>query len=76
MASVAAAGLEEILEYLLPCWIPWALDRWMWNMVQLGREVRSRTEYILGTDRHLFSNMSVWDSRHNLYHYLPGSALS
>ena len=32
--------------------------------------MRSRTDYILGTDRHLFGNVSVRDPRHNSDHYL------
>ena len=38
----------------------------LWN----GREVRSRTEYILGTDRRLFRNFAVQDPRHNSDHYM------
>ena len=32
--------------------------------------VRSRTDYITGTDRRLFLNVSVRDPRHNTDHYL------
>ena len=39
-------------------------------MIQKGREMRSGTYYILGTDRCLFGNVSVWDPRHNSDHYL------
>ena len=39
-------------------------------MLQKGSEVRSRTDYILGKDRYLFGNVSVWDSRHNSDHYM------
>ena len=39
-------------------------------MVWSEREVRSRTEYILGTDCRLFWSVSVRDPRHNSYHYL------
>ena len=39
-------------------------------MLQKGREVRSRTYYIMGTDRCLFRNFSVRDPRHNLDHYM------
>ena len=35
-----------------------------------GREVRSRTDYILGTDSCLFQNVVVWDVRRNIDHYL------
>ena len=32
--------------------------------------VRSRTDYLLGTDRSLFRNVSVRDPRHNTNHYM------
>ena len=34
-------------------------------MIREGREVRSWTDYIMGTDRRLFENVSVRDPRHN-----------
>ena len=39
-------------------------------MVWAGREVRSRKDYILGTDYRIFWNVSVRDPRHNSDHYL------
>ena len=39
-------------------------------MIWSGRAVRSRTDYILGTDRRFFWNMSVRDPRHNSDHYM------
>ena len=39
-------------------------------MVREGGVVRSRTDYILGTCRRLFWNVSVWDPRHNTDHYM------
>ena len=36
----------------------------------MGREVRSQTDYILGTDHRLFWNIPVWDPRHNSDHYM------
>ena len=39
-------------------------------MIRAGREVRSRTDYILGVDHCLFWNVSVWDPRHNSDHYM------
>ena len=39
-------------------------------MVPEGREAKSRTYYILGTDCRLFWNVSIWDPRHNSYHYM------
>ena len=50
-------------------------------MLQRGREVRSRTDYILGTDCRLFGNVSIRDPRHNSDHYmvlgcLPSASLT
>ena len=39
-------------------------------MIREGREVRSGTDYILGTDLCLFWNVSVWDPAHNSDHYM------
>ena len=39
-------------------------------MVREGKLVRSRTDYILGTDRRLFWNVSIWYPRHNTDHYM------
>ena len=39
-------------------------------MVREGKLVRSRTDYILGTNRSLFWNVSVRDPRHNTDHYM------
>ena len=37
-------------------------------MVKEGKVVRSRTDYILGTDLRLFWNVSIRDPRHNTDH--------
>ena len=39
-------------------------------MIRVAREVKSQTEYILGTDRRLFWNVSVRDSRNNSVNYM------
>ena len=39
-------------------------------MVRGGKAVRSRTDYILGTDRSIFRNVAVRDPRHNSDHYM------
>ena len=39
-------------------------------MVRGGKTVRSRTDYILGTDHSLFRNVAVRDPRHNSDHYM------
>ena len=38
-------------------------------MVCMGIEVRSWMDYVLGTNRHLFRNMSVWETMHYSDHY-------
>ena len=50
-------------------------------MLRKGRNVWSWTDYILGTDHHLFGNVSVRDPRHNSDHYmvlgcLPSASLT
>ena len=52
------------------CLCPWNQYKGMWSMFGMVREVRSRTDYILDTDRRLFSNMSIRDPSHNLDNYL------
>ena len=39
-------------------------------MLRRGREVRYRTDYVLGKDYCLLQNVLVWDARHNIDHYL------
>ena len=39
-------------------------------MIREGGEVRSQTDYILGTDCCLFENFSVRDPRHESDHYM------
>ena len=39
-------------------------------MVREGKFVRSRTDYILGTDRSLYRNVSVRDPQHNSNHFI------
>ena len=39
-------------------------------MVRLGREVRSRTNFILGIYRRLFRNVAAQDPQHNSDHYM------
>ena len=80
-ATFATEGLEDMAPHLLPRQRRWCRDRRTWGMIRKGREVRSRTDYILGTDRRLFGNVSVWDTWHNLDHYmvlrcLPSASLT
>ena len=39
-------------------------------MIRGGKEVWSRTDYIMGTDHSLFGNVSARDPRHNSDHYM------
>ena len=56
--------------HFLPRHKPWFRDGQTWTILRGGREIRSRTDYILGTDRRLIQNMAVRDARHNIYQYL------
>ena len=69
-ADMATEGLEDMLAHFLPCRRSWCRDGWTWSMIREGREVQSRTDYILGTDRRLFGDVSIQDPRHNSYHYM------
>ena len=57
--DIATAGLEDMARHFLPREKQWCRDRRTWGMRRKGQEVRSRTDYILGTDRHLFRNVSA-----------------
>ena len=69
-AALTAEGLEDMAEHFLPRRRTWGRERRTWSMVREGKVVRSRTDYILGTDRHFFWNVSVRDPRHNTDHYM------
>ena len=62
--------LEEMAAHFLLRQSKWGRERRMWSMVREGKVVRSRTDYILGTDRRLFWNVSVWGPGHNTDHYM------
>ena len=79
--ELATEGLEDMARHFLPREKRWCRDRRTWEVLRKGREVRSRTDYILGTDRRLFRNIAVLDPRHNSDHYmflgcLPSAPLS
>ena len=59
VAALLAAGLEDISENFIPLGRPCYRDARTWIMVQMGREVRSWTDYIIRTDRRLFRKTSV-----------------
>ena len=72
--GVAATMSEEVLEDMIGHFLQrnklWLKDGRIWAMHRGGREVRSRTDYILGIDSRLFQNVVVRDARHNKDHYL------
>ena len=79
--DLETAGLEDMAQHFMPRRRQWNRDRRTWDMRRKGQVVRSRTDYILGTDRRLFKNVTVRDPRHNSDHYmvlgcLPSAPLS
>ena len=74
--SLATEGLEDMARHFLPRESRWFLDWRTWGMIRKGREVRSRTDYILGTDRRLFRNVAVRDPWHNSDHYMVLGCIS
>ena len=52
-AALTEAGLEDMEAHFLPRKHRWGRERRTWSMVREGKVVRSRTDYILGTDRRL-----------------------
>ena len=68
--ALATEGLEDLARHLLPRETRWCRYRRTWGMIRKGREVRSRTDYILGTDRRLLRNVAVRDPRHNSDQYM------
>ena len=78
--DLATAGVEDMAQHFMPRGRRWCRDRRTWDMQRQGQVVRSRTDYILGTDRRLFKNVAVRDPWHNTDHYmvlgcLPGVPL-
>ena len=75
-ATIAPEGLEDMAQHFLPRERRWCRDRRTWGVLLNGREVRSRTDYILGTDCRLFGNVAVRDPWHNSDHYIVLGCLS
>ena len=63
--KLTAAGIKDTGLHFLPRCKPWLQDRCTWSMRRDGREVRSQTDYILGTDHRLFQDVAVQDPRHS-----------
>ena len=58
-AAITEAGLEDMTVHFLTRKRRWGRERRTWAMVRGGKAIRSRTDYILGTDRSLFRNVAV-----------------
>ena len=69
-AALIEGELEDMVAHFLPRQRRWDRERRIWSMVQEGKVVWSRTDYILGTDPRLLWSVSVWDPKHNTYHYM------
>ena len=69
-AALATEELEDISAHFLPHRLSRCLDGRTWSMIREGREVRSRVDYILGSDCRLFWNVSFRDLMYNSYNYM------
>ena len=65
---VETAGLEEIIAHFLLQRRVFNSDCRTWAMVRQGRDARSRTDYILGSDCRIFQNVAVRDLQWNYDH--------
>ena len=75
-AALAAAGLEDMAgHHFFPRIRVWCQDWRTLSMRRQGKAVRSRTDYILGSDRRIFQNVAVQDPRHNSYHFMVMGSL-
>ena len=68
--EMTETGVEDMTAHFLPRKRRWGRRRRTWSIVRGGKVVRSRTDYILGTDRSIFSHVSVRDPRHNTDHFM------
>ena len=68
--KIATAGREDMARHFLPREKRWCQDKRKWGVLRMGREVQSWTDYILGTDRRLFRNVTDRDPQHNSDHYM------
>ena len=69
-AALTEAGVKDMTAHFLPRKRPWGRELRTWVMVREGRVIRSRTDYLLGTDRSLFRKVAVRDPRQNSDHYM------
>ena len=66
--DIATAILEDMAQNFMPRRRRWNRYRRTWDMWRKGQVVRSRSDYILGADSRLFTNVAVRDPRHNSDH--------
>ena len=59
VAALTEAGVEDMTAHFLPRKRRWGRERRTWSMVRERKVIRSRTDYLLGTDRSLFRNVAV-----------------
>ena len=59
VSTLAMKGLEDMSAHFLQRRRSWRRDGRTWCMIRAGREVRSRTDYIVGKDRRMFRNLPV-----------------
>ena len=69
-AAITEAGLEDMTAHFLPRKRRLGRERRTWIMVREGKVIRSRTDYLLGTDCSLFRNVVFRDPRDNSDHYM------
>ena len=65
VAEIIEAGPEGMTAHFLPRKRKWGRERRTWSMMRGGKAIRSRTDYLLGTDRSLFRNVAVRYPRYN-----------
>ena len=66
----AVTGLMDMGLHFLPWCKLWLHNMCTWIMRRDRQDVRSRTDYILGTYRRLFQGMAAQDMRHHSNHYM------
>ena len=69
-AAMTEAWVEDMAAHFLLRKRRWGREIRTWSMVREGKVVRSRTDYLLGTDRSLFRNVSIRDPQHNTDHFM------
>ena len=64
-AYIVGAGMEDMSAHFLLHHKSWVWYGIMWYMRRLGMEMRSRADYLLGTNIHKFRNVSVLVPHYN-----------